>query len=141
MAFLEKAELKTVSQIPAIDKITNADGEVVTELIEESISVMKGLLSAFYDTGKIFSAEADDRNKTVLKYLKNIVIFEIYTRLNWDVNRTLINRYNEAMQWLENMNEGKWTDKTLPLSGDEGESPQNDFFIRFGSGERYLSDF
>ena len=56
MAFLTKEELKTVSDINIVDIITNLDDTIVTDIISESIDIMKGFLSRFYDIDAIFAA-------------------------------------------------------------------------------------
>ncbi len=114
MAFLIKAELKTVASVPIIDKITNLDDGIVVDIIDESISLMKGFLSRRYDVELIFSKEGEERHKTVVKRLKDISIYEIYERHTREQNDVAARRYNEAMNWLEKLNTGEWSDSTLP---------------------------
>jgi DNA-binding transcriptional ArsR family regulator len=140
MAFLVKAELKTVATIPIIDKITNLDDEIVENIIDESISLMKGHLSRYYDAGKIFDKEGGERHLTVLKYLKDIVIYEIYERHTREQNEVALRRYGEAMDWLEKLNTGEHGDNTLPAApGEDGESEGQAGDTRFGGNRRYGS--
>ena len=122
MAFLTKAELKTVATIPIIDKLTATDDSIVVEIIEESISLMKGYLSKYYDVTAIFTAEGDERHKTVLKKLKDICIYEIYERHTREQNLVAKRRFEEVMLWLEKLNTGEFYDKTLRAYSAESES-------------------
>lgn len=140
--FLVKWELKTVSQIPIIDKIVNFDDEIISIVIEESISSMKGYLSRFYDVETIFSQTGNNRHKTILKHLKNIVIYEVYERHTREQNSVAMRRYEEAMTWLEKLNTGEFADGTLPkipentddITGTTGST-------RFGGNTRYSSKY
>lgn len=142
MAFLEKAELKTVSNIPIIDKIIAMDDEIVSDIIEESIAVMKSDLSRFYDAEAIFKTEGNDRHKNVLKKLKDIVIYEIYERHTRETNGVAERRYKEAMYWLEKLNTGEKGDGTLPTKPDEPDENNNTGTTgdtRYGGGKKYGS--
>lgn len=143
MAFLTKEELKTVSTTELIDKLTAQDDTIVQTIIAESISLMKGYLSKYYDVNAIFNAEGNQRHPTVLKKLKDIVIFEIYERHTRELNQAAKRRFDEAMLWLENLNKGEFYDRTLPpLQPDAGLNPaiQSDD-IRFGGYTRYYSNY
>ena len=137
MAFLIKAELKTVSDLAVVDIITNLDDTIITEIIAESISVMKGLLSRNYNAELIFSKTSDERDLTVLKYLKAIVIYEIYLRYTREINEAAAKRYEEAMLWLEQLNTGKLFIGTLPPIAGELPNTQNGQDTRFGGDYRY----
>lgn len=144
MAFLDKEELKTVADIEIVNKITNLDDDIVIEIIEESIDKMKGYLSRFYDAELIFSKEGNDRKKSVLKRLKDIVIYEIYERHTREINAVAARRYAEVMDWLEKINTGEQGDSTLPPKPDETDGDGNgnngtSGDTRFGGNKRYDS--
>ena len=145
MAFLIKDELVTVCQIALIDKMTNSDDSIVTTIIDESISTMKGYMSRYYDAESIFNQQGDNRHKATLKRLKDIVIYEIYERSTREQNAVAARRYNEAMNWLEKLNTGENGDHTLPsvpadapentgTSGGTGDT-------RFGGNKKYYSTY
>lgn len=140
MAFLTKEELKTVAQVSLIDKITNLDDGIITDIINESISLMKGYISRFYDAETIFSKTGSERNLAVLKRLKDIVIYEIYERHTRDQNAVAMRRYSEAMNWLEKINTGEQGDKTLPSKPDDSDNPGS-MDIRFGGKTKYESSY
>jgi len=156
MAFLEVEELKTVGDLNIVRLITNPDevypppqdpGEnppdpdlITKQIITESIDVMKSYLSRNYDAEDIFSKEGNQRNATVLKHLKGIVIYEVYMRYSKQINEATAKRYEEAMLWLEQLNTGKLFIPTLP-SLSSSDSSQDDLQVRFGGGSKYSTNY
>lgn len=138
--FLEKSELKTVATDEIINKIINNDDAIVTNIIEESIDLMSGYLFQYFDTEVIFSKTENDRNKTVLKHLKGIVIHEIYTRRTKAFNEVAKARYDEAMLWLEKVSEGK-IKPPLPVrqvdTDGDGVADGAATFMKLGSRKNY----
>lgn len=143
MAFLTKEELKTVSTLEIINKITNLDDGIVNDIIEESIDKMKGYLSRFYDVEAIFAAEGAERKKSILKRLKDIVIYEIYERHTREANQVAARRYAEAMDWLEKVGTGEQGDSTLPKKPDKTEEDVDGISgdTRFGGSGKYYSKY
>ena len=138
--FLEKAELKTVGLDEIINKIINNDDTIVEEIIAENIDLMSGYLFQNYDTETIFSAEGTARNLTLLRHLKGIVLFDIYTRRTKGINEVAKLRYDEAMLWLEKVSAGK-IKPDLPLKiidGDGDGTPETPAtFMKLGSRKNY----
>ena len=143
MAFLIKAELKTVATIPLINKLTDADDDIITDIINESISLIRGKLSKFYDVETIFNATGSDRNLTVLKYLKDIVIYEIYERCTRDQNLVAKRRRDEAMTEIDKLNTGDYFDRTLPARPSTEKTGSDTVGeMRFGNGnQQYSSNY
>lgn len=133
MAFLTKEELITVADINIIDKITNTDNSIIDDIINQSISLMSSYLKPRYDTTAIFSAQGNQRHLTILKYLKDIVIYEIYIRHTRSMNEVALTRYQEAMRWLEKINIGDFS-ADLPFI----ETTEN-ITISFNSNTKYKS--
>ena len=99
--YLTKDELKTVATKEVIDLITQGDEQIVTQIIADSY------LYKYYDTEAIFAKEGDERSKILLKYLKDIVIHEIYIRRSKTLNQVAKLRYDEAILWLEKIAKGE----------------------------------
>jgi phage gp36-like protein len=138
--FLEKSELKTVATDEIINKIINNDDSIVTDIIDESVDLMGTYLYQYYDTETIFAKTANERNKTLLKHLKGIVIHEIYTRRTKTMNEVAKGKYDEAMLWLEKVSEGKikppLPTRTVDTDGDgTADSPAT--FMKLGSRKNY----
>lgn len=142
--FLEKSELKTVGVEEIINKIINNDDTIVEDIIAESIDVMKGYLFQYFDTDAIFNATSSDRNLTVIKHLKGIVIFEVYTRRTKQLNEVAKLRYEESMLWLEKVSQGKikpdLPPKTIDTDGD-GTPDSPSTFMKLGSRKTYQNHF
>jgi hypothetical protein len=138
--FLEKSELKTVGLDEIINKIINNDDSIVEEIIAESIDVMGGYLFQYFDTAAVFGATGDARNLTVLKHLKGIVLFEIYTRRTKQLNEVAKLRYDEAMLWLEKVSTGKIKPDLPPklIDSDGNGTPDSEVpFMKLGSRKTY----
>lgn len=142
--FLSKSELNTVATDEIVNRIINNDDQIVIDIIDESIDLMATYLYQYYDTETIFAKTGNDRNKTVLKHLKGIVIHEIYTRRTKSGNDVAKTRYDEAMLWLEKVSEGK-IKPPLPIrkidtNGDglvDTEVP----FLKLGSRKNYTNNW
>jgi len=138
--FLDKEELKTVTTEEIVNKIINSDNSIVTDIIDESIDLMSTYLYQYYDTEAIFSKEDDERNKTILKHLKGIVVHEIYTRRTKSFNEVAKARYDEAMLWLEKVSKGE-IKPPLPVrqidTNGDGIPDTAIEFIKSGSRKNY----
>lgn len=104
MAFLTKAELKTKAHIEIINAITRSDDAIIDMIIDENISYMKSFLRARYNVDQIFSKTGTNRNNVVLKILKDLVIFEIYSSTNPVQLTTALKESRErAENWLKSV--------------------------------------
>lgn len=143
MAFLVKTDLKTGADPAIIDKLINSDLTILEGsegIIAQSIALMKGYLSKYYDIEAIFSTTGANRHLTVLKHLKSIVTFEVFLRTNRDPGKALQMKNDEAMKWLENLNTGEFFDKTLPrevIAPDAVDTSK----MGFGSNKKYDSRY
>jgi phage gp36-like protein len=140
--FLEKSELKTVGLEEIINKIVNSDDSIIEDIIAESIDVMSGYLFQYFDTKAIFEASGGDRNLTIVKHLKGIVIFEIYTRRTKQLNEVAKLRYDEAMLWLEKVSKGTIKPNLPPKlidSNGDGTPDSEVPFMKLGSRKNYTN--
>lgn len=142
--FLEKAELKTVATDEIISKIINGDDSIVTDIILESIDVVSTYLYQYFDTEKIFTKVGTERNLTVLKHLKGIVIYEIYTRRSKAINEVAKSGYDEALLWLEKVAKGT-IKPNLPIrvldTNADGTPDTPATFMKLGSRKTYANHF
>ncbi len=135
--FLNITELKTVALTEVVNLITNSDDTIIEQIIAESIDLIKSYLHNYYDINIIFEATGTDRSLIVLKYLKDIVIYEIYIRRSHDFNEVTKSRYDEAILWLEKVAKGI-INPDLPIKTEEidGENTSATF-LKIGSKQRY----
>lgn len=141
MAFLVKDELKTVADISIIDIITNLDDSIVYQIIAESISLMTTYLKPRYNTDIVFAAIEVERHLTVLKYLKDIVIYEIYIRYTRKMNEVALKRYEEAMRWLEKVNAGEFAADLPEHNQTAADGTVENITISYKSNKKYNSIF
>ena len=144
MAFLDKVELKTVATVDVVNLITNSDDTIVTEIIDESIDIMKSYLFKHFDTDIIFEAVGADRSRVIVKYLKDITIHEIYIRRTKQMNEVAKERFDEAMLWLEKVAKGiiqpDLPPKLVDTDGD-GEPDGTVPFMKLGSRKTYKNHY
>ncbi|MGV4413860.1 phage protein Gp36 family protein [Chryseobacterium sp. T1] len=138
MPFLIKDDLKTVATLEIIDLITNSDDGIVEEIIDECIDVMKTYLGSYYDMELSFAKEDNERNKTLVKYLKALVIYEIPKRRGKRVPRDQADDYNEAMNWLEKVAAGEWRADLPPKKEETEDGSMKDVgFYKLKSNKSY----
>lgn len=138
MAFLTKDELITEAPQSFIDIVVGTETDVIDEIIKDMIDLIITNIGAYYDTEKIFNEVDDNRNRTVLNYLKDLVYYKILKRRKPGVLDT--SDYDEAMKWLEEVSSGKrkanLPPKIVDTDGDgvpDTEVP----FMKLGSRKTY----
>ena len=144
MAFLTKDELKTVVTVEVVNLITRGDDTIVTEIIEESIDIIKTYLFKHFNVDVIFDAQGAARSKVILKYLKDIAIHEIYIRRTKQMNQVAKGRFDEAMLWLEKVAKGTIQPDLPPKEVDTDGDGQPDGtvpFMKLGSRKTYTNHF
>lgn len=138
--FLLQNELNTVGVDEIINKIVANESAIVSDIIIESIDLAKSYLHSYYDTDAIFSASGLDRNLTLLKHIKGIAIFEIYSRRSKGINEMAKFRYDEALLWLEKVSTGKIKPDLPPKLEDtdgDGNPDSPASFMKLGSRKTY----
>lgn len=144
MAFLIKDELRTVATLEIINLITNNNDTIVNDVIAESIDLMSGYLYQYYNTELIFSKEGTERNLTLLKHLKAIVIFEVSIRRKCPISKYAEDAKNEALLWLEKVAEGK-IKPPLPIrekdTDGDGVADTAATFLKLGGRKNYQNHF
>ena len=137
--FISKSEFKSIIIPEILERLTNQDNTVLETIIEESIDEMKGFLAAASYDLTAFDATEENRNKTLLKHLKRICIYELYKRKDHPIDEDTQNAYDETMIWLEKVAIGK----TSIFGGPKQDtSPEHGGdFIKFGSNNAYQSIF
>jgi hypothetical protein len=76
MSFLTAEELKTIAPSEFVAIVAGIEPNLIEEIINEMISLMKTNLGTYYDAEEIFNKTGDDRNLTVLLYLKDLVWYK-----------------------------------------------------------------
>ena len=139
MSFLTAEELKTIAPSEFVAIVAGIEPNLIDEIINEMISLMKTNLGTYYDAEEIFNKTGDDRNLTVLLYLKDLVWYKLKKRRK--PGAALNDEdYNEAMKWLEDVSTGKRTadlpPKKIDTDGD-GIADKEVPFMKLGGRKNY----
>ena len=122
--FLTKEELKSVAPLQTIQAISSSDDEIVHTLIDENIALIASYLQGRYNTEALFSSTGASRPALIVKYLKDLVIYDLYTRQGpGHVGESVELRYKEAMQWLKKVSLGELSPPDLPTQEGVMQTP------------------
>ena len=137
--FITTADLYSNKPQEVIDLVSDTDNTIVNTIINEQIEVMRSYLSA-YDHEAIFNATGNDRSVVIMKYLKDLVIYELYNRRSHELNPVAEKGFNEAMNWLDKVSTGKLVPglpaKQVDTDGD-GQVDSDAKHYTFGSNKNY----
>lgn len=104
------AALKVVSQ-SSPENIDNAEAEAIEEI--------SGYLRPVYDTGAIFAAAGNDRNRLIVMYTADIALYHLTAsqpqKMGSEIRKE---RYERAVKWLEGVQAGRII-PDLPLAEPE----------------------
>ncbi len=112
-------ELKTVAPGEIVTSIIDGDDTIAGQIILEAEQTIRSYLHHRYDTAAIFAATADNRHPLIMKLLKEVAIYHLYTRRSRDaVNEAAIHRYEYAMKQLKEIATGIIHPEGLPLANN-----------------------
>jgi len=136
---ITKVELKSVLRLSVADKLTAKDDSIIDTLIIEATGVFKSYIGNRYDTEALFAATGADRDPALLRYLKSYIAYELYSTTGRTVNDLIVNRYEEAIQWLDGINKGKISPAGWLLLTDTQLQPDPNCY--FKSEPKYETNF
>lgn len=132
MAFLTKDDFLSIIRENVLDDITEFNDDKITTGIEEAVSVMEGYLASRYDTDAIFLATGEDRNKSIVMYCKDIVLYNLHSNISpRKIPKLRYDRYNAAMDWLEKVSDCKINPSGLPKIAGGAKD-----YVQFGGNTR-----
>ena len=106
--------LKVISQV-SDDNRANAEDEAIEEIAS--------YLRPKYDTGALFSAEGNERNRLIVMYACDIALYHMSASLPQKMGTEIRKeRYERAIKWLEGVQAGKIV-PDLPVATDEDGNP------------------
>lgn len=112
--FIEREDYKVVIGDSALKALSQADPDNVANAETEAIEEVAGYLRPVYDTDAIFSAVGDQRNKLLVMYTVDIVLYHLSAsmpgRFASEIRKP---RYDRAIRWLEGIQSGRIV-PTLP---------------------------
>ena len=141
--YLLPAELKTVGVDAVLTMITDADATIIPIIINETEDVFRSYMGGLYNVDVIFAKTLLQRSNILLKYMKDIIVYEVYIRKTKEINEVARLRYEDAMKWLDKVSKGQIT-LNLPFAGggdlDGDGMADGEFFFNNGK-KNYPSNF
>ena len=116
MVFLEQIDLETAmfQQFFNQDNSPNKD-EILSNIEQQNIALMKSKLNGKYDTEAIFTASGANRHWLIIKLLTKLVIYDFIRRnAARKVPKDMREEWEWAMAMLEKIKAGKETPEGLP---------------------------
>ena len=119
--FIDKEDYKVVIGDNAFKVISQSDPKTVSNAEVEAIEEISSYLRPVYDTKAIFETEGDERNRLIVMYTADIVLYHLVAsqpqRMGSEIRKE---RYDRAIKWLEGVQSGRIV-PDLPLAVfDEG---------------------
>ena len=137
--FLSIDDLKTVSTENIIEDILGGDDNIIEDIVNDNIALMTDYLAVHYDCNAIFATEQKLRNRTILRYLKAMVLYDLYCSTGHNENEMARQRYEDALEWLQQIRNGKQVISNIEKLTDK--NGDNSLFISAKSERKYQSNF
>ncbi len=106
--FIDKEDYKVVIGDVALKVISQSTPENIKNAEMEAIEEMSGYLRPVYDTEAIFSATGNERNRLIVMYTADIVLYHLNAsqpqKMGSEIRKE---RYERAIKWLEGVQAGK----------------------------------
>ncbi|HYV92771.1 MAG TPA: phage protein Gp36 family protein [Chitinophagales bacterium] len=132
MAFLVKTDFKYSIDLTALDALTGADDSIWVELSDEAVLEMKSFLNARYDVSTIFAAVGLLRDKSIVMYCKDITLYHLYSIYAFKtIPKVRVDRYNHALQWLQDVQAQKINPDNFPLS--------TSLYVKYGGNDKRMN--
>lgn len=99
--YITPEELKTHAYDEEIKQIIREDETIALACLDMAQEFAESKLSKHYDTDKIFSKTGTDRSPLLVKFIKDIAIWELIGLANPSIDyEDKKFRYQEAVSWL-----------------------------------------
>ena len=127
MQYLTMQDLYTYIDAGTLDAITGGDNTLLDKIELQAAQDMKAYINVRYDADALFG----NMPEVVKMYLVDILLYHLHSRISPDhIPQLRIDRYNEAVKWLEKI-AGGFINPDWPAKDDKTGKP-----IRFGSGPK-----
>lgn len=121
--FISNDDYRVVIGETALKVISQSSPENIANAEAEAMEEIAGYLRPVYDTDAIFYASGKDRNRLIVMYTADIVLYHLTAsqpqKMGSEIRKE---RYDRAIKWLEGVQAGKIV-PDLPLKeADDGSS-------------------
>ena len=121
--FIDTEDYKVVIGDAALKVVSQSSPENIANAEAEAIEEISGYLRPVYDIAAIFAATGNDRNRLIVMYTADIVLYHLTAsqpqKMGSEIRKE---RYERAIKWLEGVQAGKIV-PDLPLAGSDDDSP------------------
>lgn len=121
--FIDADDYKVVIGDAALKVMAQSSPENIANAEAEAIEEISGYLRPVYDTAAIFAVTGNDRNRLIVMYTADIVLYHLTAsqpqRMGSEIRKE---RYERAIKWLEDVQAGRIV-PDLPLAGSDRDSP------------------
>ncbi len=119
--FIDNEDYKVVIGDAALKVVSQSSPENIANAEVEAIEEISGYLRPVYDTAAIFAATGNDRNRLIVMYTADIVLYHLTAsqpqKMGSEIRKE---RYERAVKWLEGVQAGRIV-PDLPLTvSDDG---------------------
>lgn len=119
--FIDTEDYKVVIGDAALKVVSQSSPENIANAEAEAIEEISGYLRPVYDTAAIFAATGNDRNRLIVMYTADIVLYHLTAsqpqKMGSEIRKE---RYERAVKWLEGVQAGRIV-PDLPLTvSDDG---------------------
>lgn len=127
MAFLTKPDYDPYIKDSSLNQVTTFNDALITNVELAAQAEMESYLSMRYDVVNIFNKTGAQRNPIVVTYLIDMVLYHLHSRIDArKIPQLRVDRYTNALLWLEKVSEGKLT-PDLPIQEVDGTAVQINF--------------
>lgn len=113
-------DFKTHLYAELIGAIGRQDAGILQDAIKAAEGEAKGYLSRF-DVDSLFNAQAEERDPTLLMYVKDLAVWHFITLANPNTDLEFRKtRYEDAIRWLKGIQSGKIVPNDWPPAIEEG---------------------
>jgi phage gp36-like protein len=121
--FISNEDYRVVIGDTALKVISQSSPENIANAEAEAIEEISGYLRPVYDTDAVFSASGDERNRLIVMYTADIVLYHLTAsqpqKMGSEIRKE---RYERAVKWLEGVQAGRIIPDLPPMVSEDGSS-------------------
>lgn len=121
--FIDKEDYRVVIGEAALKVISQSSPENIANAEAEAMEEIAGYLRPVYDTDAVFSASGDGRNRLIVMYTADIVLYHLTAsqpqKMGSEIRKE---RYDRAIKWLEGVQAGKIIPDLPLMVSEDGSS-------------------
>jgi phage gp36-like protein len=127
--FLQREDYDNIIRRDVLERVIEGNDSYRVMAEFNAQSVIETYLRNRYDVALIFAQIGENRNRTIVRYMIDITLYDLFSRIAPEqMNELRLNRYEEAIQWLKDVRDGKIS-PDLPKNSDDLITPSKNTFV------------